>query len=402
MTIAAAYQQSPEYNPILGAASRRLRRRSPPSKLDYLVREDWNFGVRQVEIWFRSKGCHYFLQGGCTMCNYGYSALKNPSVMVDYVAQALSTLKLDETIDLMVSPSGSFLDPWEVPPDVRATIMAGVAKLPWRQFGFETQANFIGDAVLKEVSAAIGNRPVKIAIGLESFDADVRRLCINKDLPQSTFLEAISCASRHGMDTSVNVVIGSPFLGLTMQVADTTASANALAALGVTEIFLFPVNVKVGTLVEWLWRRGHYVPPSLWTLLHIILSVDEHVRQRIAFAWHKEYYTEFDDVSNKVVHRPMKAELFKSEMLELSGLLENFLMTRDAEPLSRFASRSDAYRAWVNDLHEEVGLVNYGAVIEELIVDVLGAAWRDRHAVEISNFTAALAQVAGRTLQAND
>jgi radical SAM enzyme (TIGR01210 family) len=372
-------ENTPHYNPLLGAVSARLRTLSPPALQDYLVREDLNGGVRQVEVWFRTKGCRLFLQGGCTMCNYGYSTVKAHDSALRFVQTALSQVKLNEATNLLVSPSGSLLDDWEVPPDVRASILEYVSGLPWRKFLFETQANYATEASLRGVTKALGGRPVVVGFGLESADDDVRRYSINKDLPWDLFESRVRLTRALGLAVSVNVLIGAPFLSPARQVVDTLRTIEAVERVGVDEIFLFPVNVKIGTLVAWLWENGYYQQPSLWALIHVLLHSSESARQKTSFAWHKPYYGGDSPVSRKVLARPHLDPSDADEPRIASDLLDAFLADRRVEPLREFADRSAGYSAWRQSLTSLPPRSDVARVINQLVDEVLGQDWRVRH-----------------------
>lgn len=68
------YEFSDDYNPFLCRIPARVFRNSPQLLHQYLIRSSVDHGRREVNIWFRTAGCRYFLHGGCAMCNY----LKNP------------------------------------------------------------------------------------------------------------------------------------------------------------------------------------------------------------------------------------------------------------------------------------------------------------------------------------
>lgn len=324
------------------------------------------------------------------MCNYGYSSLTAPDIMASFVEQGLKSAILDTSTNLLVSPSGSLLDDWEVPEATRRKILRLVSRAPWRQFLFETQANFVSDHALTDTQALLSHRPMKIVLGLESFREDVRRLCINKDLPQSLFLEAVERIHRHGIETSINVIIGAPFLELRQQIEDVLHTILELSRLGVTEIFLFPVNVKIGTLVQWLWENGLYNPPSLWALVYIILNTPGSARRLISFAWHKEYYAEVSDVTKKVLQRPVFTNTEKAEIHNLSEMLERYLQTRDPQELSAAARTSAGFQSWLETLNAPSASMDCRSILVRMTGEVLGQSWLNANGSEVDRFATEL------------
>jgi radical SAM enzyme (TIGR01210 family) len=295
---------------------------------------------------------------------------------------------MDPQTNLLVSPSGSFLDDWEVPGATRREILGLVSALPWRQFLFETQANFVSDQSLVEIRSLLGDRPVKVVLGLESFDEHIRHLCINKDLPQSMFLEAVERIHHNKMETSINVLIGAPFLSTRHQIDDVLSSIAELCRLGVSEIFLFPVNIKVGTLVHWLWERGLYDEPSLWALVHIILRAPPDAQGLLSFAWHRVYYAEMSDVARKVVKRPEFAGSTGDEIEHLSEVLEGYLATRDRSELASVAEKSDDYRRWLETIDADRSVsCDYGSILKVIAGEILGREWLVENIAEIEELT---------------
>lgn len=380
------YSISSDYNPVLGAIAARLRTQSPPALQDFLIRDGLERGIRQVEIWFRTKGCHLFLNGGCTMCNYGYSDLKSSEDCVDFVKAALSQCQFDAETNLLLSPSGSFLDDWEVPTDTRERILSLVATLPWRLFLFESQANYISVERLNRVKSLLGGRRVQIHMGLESFDPDVRQFSINKDLPWSVFERSRETIKSFGFEVAVNVLIGAPFLSPRAQILDTMRTLEALSSLEVDEIGVFPVNVKIGTVASWLWQHGYYQTPSLWALVHILTNVSQAIREKITFAWHKPYYPS-SAASKKVLARPNFGPEGFSEEENTSELLDLFLNDRDIRPLKALADRSVSYRHWCRMLKDPAPRTKtLPSIVNEMIDDTLGQKWKEHHMQAVRDY----------------
>ena len=363
------YEKTNQYNELLGAAARKIRSGVPPASDNYLVREDTYDGTRFIEVWFRSKGCHLFLNGGCTMCNYGYSKIRSNDEQVSFVQSALSSVKITKNDRLLVSPSGSFLDDWEVNPEVRNRILDLVSEQDWCEFGFETQANFVSNQSLKAVKDKLGDRPVFVEIGIESADELVRRYSINKDLPWSLAEQAFSAIHEYGFRSVANILLGSPFLSPRKQVEDTIRSILILDALGIDEIFLFPANVKAGTLVGWLWEQGYYGAPSLWALFHVIATLPKDVANKLAFAWHRTYYHDSQAVQQKLRKTP-DLEGAEEEVVKGRKLLDSFLIDRNQAEVIRFLEKAEGYVEWRRSLSDAPKL-NVADVIAHLTRDVV-------------------------------
>ena len=363
------YEKTNQYNELLGAAARKIRGGAPPASDNYLVREDTYDGTRFVEIWFRSKGCHLFLNGGCTMCNYGYSRIRSIDEQVGFVQSALNSVEITKNDRLLVSPSGSFLDDWEVNPEVRNRILDLIANQDWHEFGFETQANFVSSQTLKAVKDRLGDRPVFVEIGIESADELVRRYSINKDLPWSLAEQAFGAIHECGFRSVANVLLGSPLLSPRKQVDDAIRSILILDELEIDEIFLFPANVKAGTLVGWLWEKGYYGAPSLWALFHVIATLPKDVADKLAFAWHRTYYPDSQSVQEKLRKTP-DLEGAEEEVVEGRKLLDSFLIDKNQAEVICFLKNAKGYMEWRASLSNGPKL-NIADVVSHLASDVV-------------------------------
>src|SRR5690349_3981177 len=73
------------------------------------------------QFWFRTRGCTFDRAGQCSMCNYGTGPEIEPEQIARSVRWRLASVPAGSFIYL--SPSGSLLDPREVPPELRETLL---------------------------------------------------------------------------------------------------------------------------------------------------------------------------------------------------------------------------------------------------------------------------------------
>lgn len=242
------------------------------------------------EVWFRTAGCQWDHRGGCTMCNYGTASVPTPDVMVDAVRQALAAFErpVDE---LMVSPSGSMLDPIEVPPDVRRRIYTLMAGYPASKVLIESRSEWVTDETMTELcDSQPEGRRVAVEIGLESFDPWIRHFCINKGSSTADFVRAAHLARAHKVDVYANVCLGTAFLSPVEAVEDTVATIRWALSNGATHAVVFPVHVKPYTLLDVLSQRNGYSPPSLWSLVEVLRRLGPDLLPRVEIAWYRSYY----------------------------------------------------------------------------------------------------------------
>jgi len=252
----------------------------------YHVRLSSYRGEEEAGVWFRTRGCRFDRAGGCTMCNYSAGPPTTAEEMVAAVRAGLTEVPLGVT-HLLVSPSGNFLDPWEVPVLARRAILDLVASYP--RISFETRPETVSADVLAEVRPSLGGRG-NVYLGLETADPWVAHYAFNKSVSPQDVGRAIGQLRAAGMESTVNVLLGAPFLAPAAMVEDALQAARFALAAGASRLCLLPVHVKASTVLEALWRLGLYTPPSLWAYVELIFRLGREVaKTRVELAWYDSY-----------------------------------------------------------------------------------------------------------------
>ena len=266
------------------------------------------------------------------MCDYGAGpATTTAEEMIEFVRQGLDVLP-EGLYHLLVSPLGSFLDEWEVPKEARSAILGLMAETDINTFAFESRAETITDQGVMQCCSCLGDRALKVYLGLESSNPWISRYCINKALSMDVFERAVHILGGHGVITSANILIGAPFLTTLERIEDALQSINWAFAQGVDECNLFPTHVKQATLLHWLYVRKLYSPTSLWSLVEVLRRLGpEIVCTKIKFSWYKTYGAE------NVVHPPTTCSTCSQEIIHL---LDQFYETNDFERIEKLVSFS--------------------------------------------------------------
>ncbi len=280
-----------EHNPLLTKVMVRLRRDREPFSPEqtFYVRTDDAMGGVFAQVWFQTRGCTWDRRGACTMCNYGQSAEIAPENMALFVREALDSIDVD-LAELYVSPSGSLLDPIEVPPEARRAIYEIVDRFPVAKFSFETRAETVTPDVADELVGAIRTKRIAVGFGLESADPWVLRFCVNKVGGRDAFTRAAGLLHNRGVEVYSNVALGSAFLSPGEAIEDAVRSIEWSLRHGADLALLFPMHVKTNTLLSWLHERGEYEPPSLWSLIEVLRSIDPPLLPRLTISWYRSDY----------------------------------------------------------------------------------------------------------------
>jgi hypothetical protein len=228
---------------------------------------------------FRTGGCAW---NRCLMC--GYRSIRTEGTPDQLEALVLAQLRWvrqhhdPASYDLVkIYTSGSFLDPCEVPPAARDAVgdaFRGKVVIA------ETRPEFVTPDVLREFIDRVddGSRtvPFYAAIGLETTDDGIREKCIRKGFTIAHYLQATRIARDAGAGVKAYLLQKPPFLTEREAVEDMSRSLASLTGHA-DLVSLNPCTVQSGTTVEWLWQRGAYRPPYLWSVLQVLEGAPVHV-----------------------------------------------------------------------------------------------------------------------------
>ncbi|MCI4331769.1 MAG: archaeosine biosynthesis radical SAM protein RaSEA [Thermoplasmata archaeon] len=262
-----------------GSVAREVARdrRPPPAMADSAARyvnlwsEDEAIGeerVRAFVLILRTRGCYWADVKGCSMCGYAKDTLgrsATPGELATQLEHAMRAYRGEPYVKIYTS--GSFLDDREVDPASRRAIVATFGAKA-RRILFETLPEFATEATLAPLRDAFAGE-LEVAEGLESTQPEVLRRLINKGSPPSEYFAASERIRALGIRSKGYLLLKPPYLTEEEAVADVLASI-AEAAPRFDTLSVNPVHIQNGTVVEWLFRRGRYRPPWLWSLVHVM------------------------------------------------------------------------------------------------------------------------------------
>lgn len=217
---------------------------------------------------FRTKGCSWYNFSSCTMC--GYFNDVSPEIteenilnQIDHVKSSLGNVRI-----LKVFTSGSFLDPVEVSPKVREYFFETLGDRVDR-FLIESRTEYLNDKNLRESMHT--DAVIRIAIGLESSNDTLIKESINKGSSFSKFVKAAETARTLGHEVRTYLLFKPPFLSEQESIEDIRKSVRDAAPYS-DDISINPMNIQKNTLVEYLWKKGLYRPPRLWSVAGLLVD----------------------------------------------------------------------------------------------------------------------------------
>lgn len=311
-------------NPVLRDIMRAVflaRENFPVEYLSSLRKEVVN-NMISSQLWFISSGCSHEKKGGCTMCNYGYGKgfQFDQSLILDSIKGHLNSLGNERVHELVIGPTGSFLDDEEVSPDLRREIYILLSKVNFENLYFETRCDTISLEKLQELRNYLCRQSITIEVGLECTNDWVLRNCVNKRQLILEVRNAISLIHQMGIRTCANISIGIPFLSENLGIELAVKSVGDAFEMGFDEVAIFPYHVKPGTLLEMLDRHNIYTPISLWSLVETLYRIPEHYLNRLSIAWYKNYYGK---ESPLILKSPTTCSICENELILLLDEFKN-------------------------------------------------------------------------------
>jgi archaeosine synthase beta-subunit len=224
--------------------------------------------VRAFVLILRTRGCYWADLKGCSMCGYAKDTLGRSATPEELGQQLDAALrKYHNEPYVKIYTSGSFLDDREVDPGSRQRIVEGFARGA-RRLLFETLPEFATAETLEPLRRGFPGE-VEVALGLESTQPDVLLRYVNKNSPPQAYLEAADRVRSLGLRAKGYLLLKPPYLTEREAIEDVVTSVR-LAAPHFDALSVNPVHIQNGTVVEWLYHRGRYRPPWLWSLSEVM------------------------------------------------------------------------------------------------------------------------------------
>ena len=233
-----------------------------------------NYHCLMPLVALRTSPCSWLrASGGCVMCGYQLAAsLNRDPTDQDLINQTKYTTKkvpAQQYPLITFNAAGSFLDPKEINDKVRPKLLQLLKDAGYREFNFECRPEFLLNerrvAQLKEYFDV-----VSVGIGLESSNDFIRNECLNKGTQIDTYLKAANILRRYGIAYDAYIQLGKPYLTVREDIEDAVKTAMFAFEHGFTRVFLMLCNIQPSTLTYFLWKRGKYNPPALWSAVEVI------------------------------------------------------------------------------------------------------------------------------------
>ncbi len=225
------------------------------------------FPEKTTVVIFRTTGCSWYNFSSCSMCGYFNDispdvGIENLYHQIDRVVSSL------DTEALKVFTSGSFLDPLEFPLSAREYFFSSI-KGKVERLLVESRTEYIRKSNLEDLP--LDAMKVRVAIGLESASDSIITNSINKGSSFSKYVAAAEILKDLGVELRTYLLFKPPFLSEKQAIDDMLYSIKKAQPYS-KDVSVNPMNIQSNTYVEYLWKRGLYKLPRLWSLARILIE----------------------------------------------------------------------------------------------------------------------------------
>jgi archaeosine synthase beta-subunit len=224
--------------------------------------------VRAYVLILRTRGCYWADLKGCSMCGYAKDTLGRSATPEELDQQLTAALRVYRNEPYVkIYTSGSFLDDREVDAASRQRLVEAFAGRA-RRLLFETLPEFAVADTLGPLKKSFPGE-LEVALGLESTQPDVLLRYVNKNSPPEAYFAAAERVRNLGLRAKGYLLLKPPYLTEREAIEDVVTSVS-VAARHFDALSVNPVHIQNGTVVEWLYHRGRYRPPWLWSLSEVM------------------------------------------------------------------------------------------------------------------------------------
>jgi radical SAM enzyme (TIGR01210 family) len=323
-----------------------------------VVRYELSDGHPMCEVWFMTEGCSYDHDGGCTMCNYGKGHIVDHATILAQLNTAFQELP-EANYNLVVNPSGSFMDEREVPKSLRKGIYHLLDGILFESLTIESRADVLNYPSLQELRDRYPQKKLSVEIGVETLNPWLLRNSVNKGVTLTQIFNAVNMVHDAGLTTVANIGLGFPFINERKNISTTIYSIHKAFDVGFDTVILFPYHVKPGTLLETLYNRGEYQCISLLGIVSVLSKLPSSYLPKVNISWYRNYYTD----KSKILSSPETCPNCNDRVLELLDKYKSLPSLKTLFELTdvRCACRTE----WNEKIHSQKDWIDFDCVAQQ-------------------------------------
>lgn len=247
----------------------------------------WQTSDNFLQCSIESQGCKFSKESGaCVMCDYGIGR-NLTAIELKYALENTVREKMLGIDTILFGSYGSVLDEYEISNECLDVILNFVLKSNVKNVIFETHYSTVTHEKLCKIRNAIGSKCIiTIEMGYESCDEYVLSNCLRKVMNLDYLKETINLIHNVGMEASLNVFVGAPFISQQEQTLTAVESVEWAFLNGADDVVIFPANIKPFTLLYDLYKAGYYSELSHWQLIDVLNRIPEKYLNRVYISWY--------------------------------------------------------------------------------------------------------------------
>ncbi len=281
-----------QYYQLISEAQRIIHAQIPKEKLstdkvagvETGIREEVFEGVnyRRAIIYLMSNGCEWALKSGhgCTMCGHLAKQTRRdrPISVDDYLrqfAEEFGKIDFKQNPILDLYNNGSFLNDNEIPPAARKGMLKIINRnADIKMLVLETRPEFVTEEKVGEIRQFLPDKHIELGIGLEMKNDFYRGLCINKGFSLHRFDMAAQIIVKH-LNLRTYVLLKPLFLTEKEGIEQAVETIEYAFAAGATTVSLEACTIQDYTFMKYLYERGLYSTPWLWSIIEVVKRVEK-------------------------------------------------------------------------------------------------------------------------------
>lgn len=246
------------------------------------VREEIFNGAnyKRAVVYLMSNGCEWALKSahGCMMCGHLAKQIRNdkPISVEDYLRQfeeEFEKIDFENYPILNLYNNGSFINDNEIPPEARKGMLRMINKNPHiKMLVLETRPEFVTEEKVREIKKLIPNKHIELGVGLEMKDDFYRQICINKGFSLKRYNFAARIVTKY-LNLRTYVLLKPLFLTEKEAIEKAIETIEYAFASGTTTVSLEACTIQDYTLMKYLYERGLYSTPWLWSIIEVVRKV---------------------------------------------------------------------------------------------------------------------------------
>jgi len=225
------------------------------------------------------RGCAWYkVSGGCTMCGFNQKLEKVNAKWKLSARDLIGLYTMAEIVSRCHRPKwiyiyngGSFLNPDEIPLKTQMGIACAIQRHPTFSGLFvESRPEFVKEETIVPLVRALGDKDLKVGIGLEAVTDHVREISIHKGFSLKDYEQAVDLLKRHKARIFTYVFLKPLGLDEKEAIEEAVKTIKYAFEMGSDEISLSCAFIQKGTKMEREYRENNFGLPWLWSIIEVI------------------------------------------------------------------------------------------------------------------------------------